>query len=176
VGDQANRLDRLVANLLDLTRIEEGALRPDVQAVPLHELVEDRRRSLAGALQDVTVDVDVDPDLPLVSADYSQLGQVLANLIENAARHSPSGGTVTVTASARDAEVEVVVADEGKGVGADDAAHIFEPFRTGRGSQSTGIGLAICKGIVEAHGGRIWLDRSDHGGAAFHFTVPVGDG
>ena len=112
-----------------------------------------------------------------MSADYSQLGQVLANLLENAARHSPSGGTVTVTAAAgADARSRSSVADEGKGVAPDDAADIFEPFRTGRGSKSTGIGLAICKAVVEAHGGAIWLAPSTAGGAAFHFTVPVCDG
>jgi two-component system sensor histidine kinase KdpD len=175
VDDQAERLDRLVANLLDLSRIEAGALHPDRQAVDMRELVEDRRSSLARALDDVRVRVAIDPGLPLVSADYDQLGQVLANLVENAARHSPSGGTVTVAATGGEGVVEVVVADEGKGVAPDDAAGIFEPFRTGRGSGSTGIGLAICKGVVEAHGGTIWL--ADHsGGAAFHFTVPVCDG
>jgi two-component system sensor histidine kinase KdpD len=173
VGDQADRLDRLVANLLDLSRIEAGALRPERQAVDLRELVEDRRASLAGALDGVAVRIAVAPDLPLVSADYSQLGQVVANLVENAARHSPSGGTVTVAAAAVGDTVEVVVSDEGKGVAPDDAAHIFEPFRTGSESGSTGIGLAICKAIVEAHGGTIWLGRDDAAGAAFHFTVPV---
>jgi two-component system sensor histidine kinase KdpD len=176
VGDEAERLDRLVANLLDLSRIEAGALHPERQAVDLRELVDHRRASLAGALHDVTVRVAIDPDIPIVSADHTQLGQVVANLIENAARHSPSGGTVTVAAAERVGMVEVVVVDEGKGVAVDDAAVIFEPFRTGRGSQSTGIGLAICKAIVEAHGGAIWLGAGDTGGAAFHFTVPVCDG
>jgi two-component system sensor histidine kinase KdpD len=177
VGDQSERLDRLVANLLDLSRIEAGALHPDRQAVTLSELVQDRLASLSGVFDDVTVQVAIDGDLPFVSADYSQLGQVLANLLENAARHSPSGGTVTVTATARlSGLVEVTVADEGKGVLPDDAAGIFEPFRTGRGSNSTGIGLAICKAVVEAHGGRIWVGPSTSGGAAFHFTVPVCDG
>ena len=118
VGDEADRLDRLVANLLDLSRIEAGVLRPDRQAIDLRELIEDRRASLGAVLHGVTVCVDVAPDVPAVSADYSQLGQVLANLLENAARHSPSGGTVTVTAAARPDAVEVVVTDEGKGVGA----------------------------------------------------------
>jgi len=176
VGDEAERLDRLVANLLDLSRIEAGALRPEHQAVDLRELVEDRRASLAGALHDVTLHVAIDPAVPLVSADYTQLGQVLANLIENAARHSPSGGAVTVSAVQTLGMVEVTVVDEGKGVAPDDIAGIFEPFRTGSGSQSTGIGLAICKAIVEAHGGTIWLGTGETGGAAFHFTVPVCDG
>jgi len=176
VGSEADRLDRLVANLLDLSRIEAGALHPERQAVDLRELIEDRRAGLAGALHDVTVTVAVAPGVPLVSADYTQLGQVLANLLENAARHSPSGGTVTVTATTHQGVVEVVVTDEGKGVAAEDRPVIFEPFRTGRGSRSTGIGLAICKAVVEAHGGRIWLGAATGGGAAFHFTVPAGDG
>ena len=164
VGDEADRLDRLVANLLDLSRIEAGVLRPDRQAIDLRELIEDRRASLGAVLHGVTVCVDVAPDVPAVSADYSQLGQVLANLLENAARHSPSGGTVTVTAAARPDAVEVVVTDEGKGVAPEDRAVVFEPFRTGQGSQSTGIGLAICKALVEAHGGTIWLATGTAGG------------
>jgi two-component system sensor histidine kinase KdpD len=177
VGDQAGRLDRLVANLLDLSRIEAGALHPDRQAVDIGELVADRLTSLSGVFRDVGVQVSIDADLPLVSADHSQLGQVLVNLLENAARHSPSGGTVTVRAVAvTGGPVEVTVADEGKGVLPDDAAHIFEPFRTGRGSNSTGIGLAICKAVVEANGGEIWLDQDTARGASFHFTVPVCDG
>ncbi len=120
--------------------------------------------------------VDVPTDLPLVSVDYTQIGQVLGNLLENAARHSPSGGAVTVTATARGAMVEVVVSDEGKGIESAEMSHIFEPFRASRGSSSTGIGLAICKAIVDAHGGTIWATNGTPAGAQLHFTVPVCDG
>jgi two-component system sensor histidine kinase KdpD len=175
IGDQAQRLDRLVANLLDLSRIEAGALRPDLRPVALDEVINDRVDSLAGFCQDVTVRVDAPASLPLVAADYSQLGQVVSNLVENALRHSPKGGTVHVTAVDQGREVEVAVADEGKGVAAEDMDEIFEPFHTGQGSGSTGIGLGICRAVVETHYGAIWVTHGMPCGAVFHFTVPVSD-
>jgi K+-sensing histidine kinase KdpD len=175
IGDQARRLDRLVANLLDLSRIEAGALRPDLRPIALDEVINDRVESLAGFCRDVTVRVDAPASLPLVAADYSQVGQVVSNLVENALRHSPRGGTVHVTATDQGREVEVAVADEGKGVGAEDMVAIFEPFHTGHGSGSTGIGLAICRAVVEAHHGSIWVTTGAPRGAVFHFTVPVSD-
>jgi K+-sensing histidine kinase KdpD len=176
VSDQASRLDRLVANLLDLSRVEAGALRPDRQAVAVDELVHDRLAGLGRLLAGVVVRVHIPDELPLVSVDYSQMGQVLGNLLENAVRHSPSGGTITLTVTSHDELVEISVGDEGKGVDPVQAEHIFEPFQTGPGSSSTGIGLAICKAIVEAHGGTIWLDDVVPHGAAFCFTVPVDRG
>jgi two-component system sensor histidine kinase KdpD len=175
VGDEADRLDRLVANLLDLSRIEAGVLRPDRQAIDLRELIEDRRASLGAVLHGVTVCVDVAPDVPAVSADYSQLGQVLANLLENAARHSPSGGTVTVTAAARPDAVEVVVTDEGKGVAP----------RTGPSSSSRSAPARAASPPVSASPSARPSSRPTAAPsgwrrappvAAFHFTVPVGDG
>jgi two-component system sensor histidine kinase KdpD len=176
ISDQASRLDRLVANLLDLSRIEAGALRPTVQSVAVDELVHDRLRSLDRLLAGVVVRTELPVRLPPVAADYNQMGQVVGNLLENAVRHSPSGGTITVGARLHGNHVQVSVSDEGKGVDRVDADHIFEPFRTGRGSGSTGVGLAICKALVEAHGGTIWLEDVTPHGAAFCFTVPVDRG
>jgi K+-sensing histidine kinase KdpD len=176
ISDQASRLDRLVANLLDLSRIEAGALRPALQSVAVDELVRDRLGSLDRLLAGVVVRADLPADLPPARGDYNQLGQVVGNLLENAARHSPSGGTITVAARLDGDHVRVSVRDEGKGVDLLEAGQIFEPFRTGRGSGSTGIGLAICKAVVEAHGGAIWLEDVAPHGAAFCFTVPVDHG
>jgi K+-sensing histidine kinase KdpD len=175
VNDEAERLDRLVANLLNLSRIEAGALRPDRQAVALDELVRDVIRRLGRVFREVVVKDAVPPDLPLVDADYSQLDQVLTNLLENAARHSPDGSTVEVGACRADQAVEVWVRDEGPGIDLGQQAELFEPFRSGPGSESSGIGLAICKAIVEAHGGHIDVGNDPEGGARFHFTVPVRD-
>lgn len=173
VGDEAERLDRIVANLLSLSRIEAGALQPDRQAVTLDELVAERARRLSALFRRVRVQVDIPPDLPFVDADYSQLDQVVTNLLENAARHSPQGSTVHVGARRRDDMVELWVADEGIGVARFDRSRIFEPFRRGEGSSSSGVGLAICKAIVEAHGGVIDVQANPGGGARFSFTVPV---
>jgi K+-sensing histidine kinase KdpD len=173
VGDEAERLDRLVANLLSLSRIEAGALQPDTQAVALDELVADRVRRLARLFRNVRVEDAVPPGLPLVDADYSQLDQVLTNLLENAARHSPPDALVQVGARRFDSQVEVWVADQGPGVDVAHADELFEPFRRGPGSQSSGIGLAICRAIVEAHHGHIGVRAGDDVGAVFYFTLPV---
>jgi K+-sensing histidine kinase KdpD len=173
VGDEAERLDRIVSNLLSLSRIESGALAPDRQAVALEELVTERVRRLSPLFRNVRLQVDLPADLPLLDADYSQLDQVVTNLLENAARHAPQRSTVEVGARRRDAMVEVWVADGGIGVPTFDRTRIFEPFRRGEGSASSGVGLAICKAIIEAHGGVIDVGTNPGGGARFRFTLPV---
>jgi K+-sensing histidine kinase KdpD len=173
VGDEASRLNRIVANLLSLSRIEAGSFEPDRQAVAIDELVAERVRNLERLFERRTVEVDLGPGLPLVDADYSQLDQVITNLLENAARHTPPGSTIRVDAVVAGPFLEVSVSDGGDGVAPDELAHIFEPFRRGRDSASSGVGLAICKAIVEAHGGIIGVDSTESGGARFHLTIPV---
>lgn len=173
VCDEAERLDRLVANLLDLSRIEAGALRPELQAVAMDELVTERLRRLGRLFAQVRLQVEVPPDLPLVDGDYTQLDQVLTNLLENAARHAPAGSTVRVTARTVGPMVELRVADEGIGVAEYERGRIFEPFRRGEGSGSSGIGLAICKAVAEAHGGSVAVERTPGGGATFVVVLPV---
>ena len=173
VCDEAERLDRIVANLLSLSRIEAGALKPERQAVDIDELVADRVRRLGGLFSQVRVQVDIPAELPLVDGDYTQLDQVVTNLLENAARYAPPASLVRVVAGQRNGMVEVCVSDEGIGVADWERKRIFEPFRRGEGSRSSGVGLAICKAIIEAHGGTIEVDRTPGGGATFVFTVPV---
>ena len=172
-GDEAERLDRLVANLLSMSRIEAGALQPVLQAAQLDELVTERVRRLSRVMRDVRVDTDVAPDLPLVDADYTMLDQVITNLLENAARHSPPRSTVRIAARKAGDLVEISISDQGPGIPPDERDWIFEPFRTGTASGSSGVGLAICKAIVEAHGGRICVTDALGGGARFTFTLPT---
>jgi K+-sensing histidine kinase KdpD len=176
VAGEAERLDRLVANLLSLSRIEAGALQPDRQAVSVDELVTERIRQLDRLLGPVHLEVDVPDDLPLVDVDYVQMDQVLTNLLENAARHAPPGSSVRVGARRDNGEIVVSVTDEGAGVAQAEQATIFEPFRRATGSSSTGIGLAICRAIVEAHGGAISMTNVNGGGAQFCFTLPIYQG
>ena len=171
VADEVERLDRLVANLLDLSRIEAGALQPDLQAVAVDELVHDTAERLRRLFVHRRLQVELPPDLPLIDADYVQLRQVMSNLLENAARHAPRGTTVRVGARQSGDHVEVWVDDEGPGILRFDRGRIFEPFRRGEGSKSSGVGLAICRAIVEAHGGEIDAVPSPGGGARFRFTV-----
>jgi two-component system sensor histidine kinase KdpD len=171
--DEAERLDRLVANLLAMSRIEAGALKPERQAVPLDELLAERARRLRRLFLQVRLELDVPADLPLVDGDYTQLEQVFTNLLENAARYAPPRSTVRIRARPAGGMVEVAVADEGPGIADHERARIFEPFRRGEGSRSSGIGLAICKAIVEAHGGTIGVERTPGGGATFVVRLPV---
>jgi two-component system sensor histidine kinase KdpD len=156
-----------------MSRIEAGALRPERQAVDLAELIGDRVRRLGRLFVDVRLQTDVDPGLPLVSGDYSQLDQVLTNLLENAARYAPPGSTVRIGARPADGRVQVMVADEGIGVPDFEASRIFQPFRRGEGSTSSGLGLAISHAIVDAHGGTIRVERTPGGGATFVFDLPA---
>jgi K+-sensing histidine kinase KdpD len=176
VCDEAERLDRIVANLLSLSRIETGALQPDRQAVALDELIGVTVKRLARLYEDVALDVQLPVNLPLVDIDYVQIDQVLTNLLENAARHAPPGSTVRVTAERADGSVTLAIVDEGPGLHEDELDRMFEPFRAGKASTSTGVGLAICKAIVEAHSGTITAENAPHGGASFRFTIPVRHG
>ena len=174
VADEAERLDRLVANLLSLSRVEAGALRPDRQAVALDELATHTVKLLDRVLGRRRVQLELARDLPLLDGDYTQLEQVMANLLENAARHSPPGSTIRIAASTHTSDrVQVWIDDEGPGIPPFERERIFEPFRRGQDSTSSGIGLAICKAIVEAHDGTIGIDTAPSGGARFRFTLPV---
>lgn len=171
VADEAERLDRLVANLLNLSRIEAGALRPDRQAVAMDELLADTVKRLDRLFASRRVRLEL-PSLPLVDGDYTQLDQVVSNLLENAARHAPKGSTVRVAGRDAGDFVEIWVDDEGPGIAPYERTRVFEPFRRGDGSSSSGIGLAICKAIVEAHGGHIAAENAVGGGARLRFSVP----
>ena len=173
VCDEVDRLDRFVANLLSMSRIEAGVFEPDRQAVDVHEIVADRVKQLAPLLRHVRVRIDIPDDTPLLDADYAQLEQVLSNLLANAARHAPADSEVWIAAVREDAMLRLEVSDQGSGIAEEEVARLFEPFERGVGSRSTGIGLAICRSIVEAHGGLITVRRTFGGGATFSFTIPV---
>jgi two-component system sensor histidine kinase KdpD len=174
VLDEAHRLDRIVGNLLMLSRFETGSLKPIRQAVDMRELVSSCATRLARLFVHATLKLDIDDDLPLADADYTQIDQVVTNLLENAARHAPDGTTVLVGAH-RDggSMIRAVVEDEGLGVPEDARDHVFEPFWHGADSTSSGVGLAICKAMVEVNGGTIVLESPEGGGARFVFTLPV---
>jgi two-component system sensor histidine kinase KdpD len=174
VVDQTERLDRLVANLLNMSRIEAGALVAERQAVDVEELLRDCMRRLGGLFRNVRVQLDVSTELPLVDGDYTQLEQLVTNLLENAARHAPPGSLVRVAArSIAPTGVEVSVADEGIGIAPYERSRIFEPFQRGEGSRSSGVGLAICKAVAEAHDGSIEVLQTDGGGATFVVRLPA---
>ena len=183
INDQADYMRDLIGDLLDVARIETGTLPVAPEAAELADLVDDaRNRFLSGGGKN-NLQIHLAPDLPQVIVDRRRIGQVLNNLLSNAARHSPEASAIRVTAVPDDFHVAVSVADEGRGVPAERLPHLFQKFfpidgdDRGREPGGSGLGLAICKGIVEAHGGRIWAESDGPGlGARFTFTIPVAEG
>ncbi|HEX2785404.1 MAG TPA: ATP-binding protein [Ilumatobacteraceae bacterium] len=176
VISEAERLDRIVSNLLSLSRIEAGALEPHLDIVDLGDLIANSVRRLQRVFAGSMLAVDVDPDLPLLSADPTLLDQVLTNLLENAVRHGGHHARIsasTVPAGAEARCIQVTVADDGPGLPEIDRTQLFEPWHGQEHGSLSGVGLAICKSIVEAHGGSIAADDNPRGGARFTFTLPV---
>lgn len=181
IEDQAQRLNRIVGNLLDLSRIEGGTLRPEKGWYDLGALIED----VVGRLRPLTarhqVTVDVEEDLPPVLLDYVELDQVLSNLIENATRYAPAGTDILVWARRAGDDVRVEIADQGPGIPAASVPRLFDPFyrvdagAASLGPKGIGLGLAVARGLVEAHGGRISAENRPEGGATFALTLPLGE-
>jgi signal transduction histidine kinase len=171
-------LSVLVEDLFELSRLEAGEIQWSMQRVRLGELVEETVEAMrpAAATKRVAVRASVDGDLAPARANPEKLQHVLFNLIQNAIRHTPADGSVTVAAEARGGRVEIEVADTGQGVAVPDRARVFEPFfrggeRAARSGGGTGLGLTICRAIVEAHGGDIWLADSLQG-TRVRFSLP----
>ncbi|HEX8795257.1 MAG TPA: sensor histidine kinase KdpD [Polyangiaceae bacterium] len=173
--EESLRLNRLVGNLLDMTRLEAGALRVQKEPQPVEEVVGAALGRMEDRLQGREVHTSIPLDMPLVPFDPALIEQVLINLLENATKYTPSGTPIDVSARVHDGEVEIEVADRGPGVDSRDRERVFEKFyraREGEGG-GVGLGLTICRGIVSAHGGRIWVDDRAGGGAVFRFTLPL---
>ena len=176
IGDQAEHMNALVADLLDVARIETGTLPVDPEPADMAVLLDRARNGFATAGGKNTLAIDGEPDLPLVMADRRRIVQVLGNLLSNAARNSPESSTIRVSAVRDGVHVAVSVADEGRGIPAERLPDLFRKFSRAQTEEQvgvTGLGLSICKGIVEAHGGRIWAESDGPGtGACFTFTLP----
>jgi two-component system sensor histidine kinase KdpD len=178
VDAQADRLDRLVSNLLDMTRIQSGALELRRQPAALGDLVDEALLVLGRSGRSAEVDWLAPDDLPLVDVDHVLVRQVLANLLDNALRHSPPRGAVTVSATpGPDGKVEVRVTDSGPGVPPGERERIFQVFNRREAGGRGGLGLAIVQAFLEAHGERIWVEGPLRGegarGASFVFTLPT---
>ncbi len=175
VDEETDRLTLMVSNLLDLSRIEGGALRPQMDWYDLDELLADVRHRLSGRVEGHPVRIREEPDLPLLQFDYVQIAQVLVNLIENAVKYTPVGTAITIAARRIPGAVEVSVHDDGPGIPLEKQDRLFEKFYrvdAGGVAPGTGIGLAICKGLVEAHGGRIGVESAPGSGTTFRFALP----
>ncbi|HVR62584.1 MAG TPA: DUF4118 domain-containing protein [Polyangia bacterium] len=174
ICEEADRLDRLVRNLLDMTRVESGALEVKREWVSLEELVGSALARVEARLEGRAVRVALPPELPLVSADAVLLEQLFINLFENVAKHTPPDAALEVTARVNGEALLVDVADRGPGLPAGSEARIFEKFYRGPGAASpgAGLGLAICRGIAAAHGGAISAENRPGGGALFRLRLP----
>jgi two-component system, OmpR family, sensor histidine kinase KdpD len=177
VNEEADRLNRLVGNLLAMSRLEAGSIPSTRSPQHLGELIEavvDRLRPSLGTRQ---VRVTVPDDLPLVHVNTTQFDHVLTNLLENAAKYTPNGTPIAIQAQAIEGGVQIEVRDAGHGITEGMTERIFEKFVRGIGPErhadGSGLGLAICKGIIEAHGGRMWAENGVNGGACFICTLPL---
>jgi two-component system sensor histidine kinase KdpD len=177
VREEADRLNRLVQNLLEMTRLESGALQLRRDWHPLEEVVGAALGRLAKSLGTRRVTVNIPPDLPLVAIDDVLIEQVFVNLLENAIKYTPPDSAIRILVSATDQSVTVEVADHGPGLPKGHEARVFEKFyrAASDGRRGAGLGLAICRGVVAAHGGRIWAHNLPEGGVAFLFTLPLTD-
>ncbi len=182
IDHEADRLSRLVSNLLDLSRIEAGAIKPVLTWEDVDELIDRVLHRIGPVLAAHPVARLISSGLPQVRLDAVQIEQVLTNLLENAAKYSPSSAPITVSARVvaeqpdREA-LEITVFDQGKGIPPEERERIFDTFyrmaEGTRGVSGTGMGLAIVKGLVEAHGGRVWVESGPERGSAFTVSLPL---
>lgn len=176
IEHEAERLNRIVGNLLNLSRIQAGMLVPERSWYEPAVLIEETLGRLRPLTDQHRIRVDLPPEeLPPVLLDYSEMDQVLTNLVENAVKYSPAGSEIVVSARLDDGQLRVTVEDAGPGLAAAALPHLFEPFyRAGesRRGGGSGLGLAVARGLVEAHGGRIWAENRAEGGARFWFAIP----
>lgn len=177
IFDDSNRLGRLVDNLLDMTRIESGSVAVNKQPQVIEEIIGSALRRLGGQLAGRPIKTHLPEVLPLVALDGMLIEQVLINLLENVQKYTPAGAPIEIGARPQEGQVVVEVADRGPGIPDDELELVFEKFYRGQaaaidGRRGAGLGLAICKAIVTAHGGRIWAENRPGGGARFCFSLP----
>ena len=186
IASSADRLSRLVSNLLDLSRLEAGVAAPEKRWYPIGDVIATvlDRLDLTGRTQGRQIEVDVSDDVTPVPMDHVQMEQVMTNLLENALKYSPEGSPIRVRARMlATSELEVRVEDAGIGIPPGELHAIFDkfyrvqqvrlPWAGGQRATGTGLGLAICAGILRAHGGRIWAESRPGAGATFIFTLPA---
>jgi two-component system sensor histidine kinase KdpD len=176
IDEETDRLALLVDNLLDLSKIEGGVLRSERAWYDVAELVADVAGRLAATVAAHSFSTDVAPDLPLVRFDYIQIRQVLTNLGENAVKYTPPGTAIVLAARRVPGAIELSVTDRGPGIEATVLPRVFDTFYRGEPSgrvAGSGIGLAICKGLVEANGGQIWAESWRGAGTVVRFPLPL---
>lgn len=174
---EADRLNRVMRNMLEMSRLEAGTLRRQRTPYDIGDVIVPTVKQFRTGLDAHPVELDIAPDLPPVLMDAVQIELVLTNLLENAQKFAPVGTPISIQARQCGPEVCISVADRGSGIPPDALERIFDKFYRvagpERGPSGTGLGLSICKGIVEAHGGRIWAENRQNGGTSISFTLPA---
>lgn len=177
INEEADRLNQLVAEVLEMVRIEAGKLHPEKRPQDAGEIIRSTLAEMQPALHGRPVDVRIEDGLPRVEADFDLVQHVLKQLLDNALKYSPPRSPLTISAEAREGRIVIGVADQGGGIEAREQMRIFDKFFRSREHRfrvpGTGMGLAIAKGIVEAHGGKIWVTSEPGQGSIFSFTLPA---
>lgn len=175
IDEEADKMIELIEQLLDASRLQAGTLSLHPAPHRVADILTLSQTQLAALTPQHTLWLSIPPDLPLVMADAGRVAQILTNLVGNAVKYSPEKTTITVSAQSGNGVVQITVADQGEGIAREDRPYVFEVFRQlrrGTVSKGAGLGLAICKGLVEAQGGRIWIEDTAVG-TAITFTLPV---
>jgi two-component system sensor histidine kinase KdpD len=177
IDQETDDLARLVGNLLDMSSLEAGAMKLQKDYYQISEILEWAGKKLKTLTQDHVMSVRIKPELQDVFVDRTRIGQVIINLCENAAKYSHRGSRILIEAACLDNTVVVSVVDEGEGIASQYLDKVFDRFyRVGKNNHSEsgiGLGLAICRGIIEAHGGKIWAESTEGKGSKFSFSLPV---
>jgi len=174
--EETIHLNRLVENLLDMTRLESGAMRMHSEPSDIQDIIGSSLAAMEESLRPRSVHVEVEPNLPLVEVDFVLIEQVVINLLDNALKYSTPSSPIDIHAEKIQNEIMIVVEDRGKGIPKDQLENVFSKFYRVKHSEQTqgiGLGLTICKGIIEAHGGRIWAEVRDGGGTKVAFTLSL---
>ena len=178
IQQEANRLQELIDHLLDLSRLEAGMLPITLGSHPLQEILEDALPQFHSLTSGQTLTMHLPPNLPPIYGDAKRIAQVLVNLVRNASTYAPQGTEINISARVRGGFVQINVNDQGPGIPAADHKRVFKAFQRGNNvengpTQGAGLGLAICRGLVEAHGGRIWIKKKTNPGTTVSFTIPI---
>jgi two-component system sensor histidine kinase KdpD len=178
IRQEASRLHELIDHLLDLSRLEAGMLPISLAPHSLTGIVQDASPQLDSLMSKHTLSMHLPVQLPRLLVDPKRIAQVLVNLVRNASSYAPEGSEISISAIIRGNFVQVNVSDQGPGIPPAEHKMVFKAFRRGENvensaAQGAGLGLAICKGLVEAHGGRIWIKKKSMPGATISFTLPL---
>jgi two-component system sensor histidine kinase KdpD len=177
IEEESNRLNRLIEEALDMARLDAGEVELRKEPTPITQVIEAALDSSKACLVQHSVDVRVSDQLPLAPMDFDRIKEVLAHLLENAAKYSPAGSPILISAEVSEGFLVTSVADRGEGIDGHEQSLIFDKFYRGKDQryrvQGTGMGLAICKAIVEAHGGKISVTSQVGSGSVFQFSLPL---